>query len=131
MAKKILVVEDSRAILRLVRRFLEDEGFEVITAADGRQGLSRALGESTDLLILDIELPWMDGFEVCRRLRSHPNPSIARLPVLMMTSRSHGEDLSEAEEAGADHYLLKRTFTRDELTRAVKALFDQREVERV
>lgn len=131
MAKKILVVDDSPSILRLVGRTLEAEGFEVITAADGVEGLSRALDESPDLLILDVTLPRMDGFEVCRRLRSHHDPSLARLPIVMMTGRSQGEDLVNAEEVGADYYLRKRRLMLDELRRAVKALLARREVERV
>ena len=77
MKKKILVVDDSIAIRQLVRRALEAEGFDVITAADGVEGLSWALDDAPDLLVLDVILPGIDGFEVCRRLRSHHDPSPA------------------------------------------------------
>lgn len=131
MAEEILVVDVSPSTPRLVRPALENKGYEVATAADGVEGLSRALEEAPDLLILDVTLPKMKGFEVCRRLRSHEDPSPTRLPVLLMTVRSQRGDLVKAEEADGDYYLPKPAFTRDELRRAVKALLTRREVERV
>ncbi len=131
MAEKILVVDVSPSTAGLVRLAPENKGYEVITGADGVEGLSRTLEEAPDLLFLDVTLPKMEGFEACRRLRSHQDPSPTRLPVLLMTVRSQRGDLVKAEEAGADYYLPKAAFTGDELRRAVKALLTRREVERV
>ncbi len=100
MEKKILAVADSPSAPRLVRLVLEIKGYDVITAAGGVEGLSRALEEAPDLLILDDTLPMMEGFEVCRRLRSHQDASPTRLPVLLMNVRSQRGDLVNAKEGG-------------------------------
>jgi len=82
---RILVIDDRERTVRVVQRLLEKEGYEVFTALDGVSGLMKARGEKPDLIILDIMMPGMDGYEVCRRLQR--NPVTARIPVLMLTGK--------------------------------------------
>jgi len=130
MTKKILVVEDDPAALRLVSYTLESEGYEVITAVNGLEGLRKARQETPDLMVLDIMLPGVDGFEVCHRLRSDPERTQARMPVLMLTAKSQEEDREMGSKVGGDLYLAKPA-TPEELTEAVRALLAQREEQRV
>ena len=105
MAKKILVIEDDPATLRLVDYSLKQEGYQVITASNGLEGIRKAIGESPDLLILDVMLPGMDGFEICYRLKSEP--STAKLPILMFSAKAQEIDKNTGIRVGADDYLTK------------------------
>lgn len=114
----ILVVDDEENILQLIVMYLEREGFQVITAADGRAALELAEAKRPALMILDIMLPELDGLEVCRRLRAADNP----LPILMLTARDDDIDKILGLEIGADDYLTK-PFNPRELVARVKAIF--------
>ncbi|MFC1926878.1 response regulator, partial [Chloroflexota bacterium] len=105
MAKKILVIDDDSGILRFLSDLLEQEGHRVLTASNSLEGFSKAREESPDLLILDVMLPGLDGFEVCHRLRT--DPQTARLPILMLSAKAHEEDRATGLRAGADDYLMK------------------------
>lgn len=114
---RVLLAEDDRGVRESLERALRYEGFEVVTAADGRQTLDRARSESPDLLVLDVMMPELDGLEVSRRLRSGGS----RLPILMLTARSEVSDRVAGLEAGADDYLVK-PFALDELLARMRAL---------
>lgn len=114
---RVLLAEDDRGVRESLERALRYEGFEVVTAADGRQALDRARSESPDLLVLDVMMPELDGLEVSRRLRSGGS----RLPILMLTARSEVSDRVAGLEAGADDYLVK-PFALDELLARMRAL---------
>lgn len=116
---RILAVDDERSILDIIRRRLEPEGYEVITARDGEEALKVALEWGPDLAILDVIMPKMDGLELCRRMREHPH--LAALPVLFLTSRESVEDRIRGFEAGADDYLPK-PFDLRELSLRIRAL---------
>jgi DNA-binding response OmpR family regulator len=116
-AATILVVEDAREVLSVLERTLVDSGFQVLTATDGESGLQLALDRSPDLVILDIGLPKLDGFDVARELRSRAFTN----PVLMLTARGAISDKVEGFDAGADDYLAK-PFSYDELIARVRAL---------
>ncbi|MDX1487267.1 MAG: response regulator transcription factor [Acidiferrobacterales bacterium] len=118
MSRRILVVEDNLDIANLLSLHLADEGYTVDVAHDGDQGLSKALGQSYELVILDLMLPGVDGLEICRQLRAAPNYT----PVLMLTARSTEIDRVVGLEIGADDYLTK-PFSIRELVARVKALF--------
>ncbi|NQT72757.1 MAG: response regulator [Chloroflexi bacterium] len=105
MSEKVLVVDDDPGIVRLMERFLQREGYEVITATNGLQALKTAKNEQLELIILDLMLPGVDGFEVCHRLRSEPNTS--GVPIVMVSGKAEEKDREAAAEAGADAYLLK------------------------
>jgi DNA-binding response OmpR family regulator len=114
--ERVLVVDDDPTVADVVVRYLEREGFAVEACADGEVGLRRALEEPPTLLVLDLMLPGLDGFEVCRRLRL-----AAPVPVIMLTARGDEEDRVMGLELGADDYLAK-PFSPRELTARVKAV---------
>ncbi len=113
----ILVVEDEQRLARLVKRVLEEEGHVVDLAADGVEGLALGTAEGFDAIVLDVLLPGINGFEVCRRIRKEG----AQTPVLMLTARSSVEDRVAGLDAGADDYLTK-PFAFEELLARIRAL---------
>jgi two-component system alkaline phosphatase synthesis response regulator PhoP len=115
--KRILVIDDEPQMLLGLRDNLELEGYEVITAPDGEQGLSKAIASRPDLVILDLMLPRKSGFDVCRELRARANPT----PVVMLTARSQETDKVLGLELGADDYLTK-PFSIAELLARVRAV---------
>jgi DNA-binding response OmpR family regulator len=114
---RILLVEDEAYLARMIARVLGEEAYAAVMAEDGRTGLSRALTEDFDLVIVDWMLPDLDGLQVVRRLRA----AGMSVPVLMLTARSQVEDRVEGLDAGADDYLTK-PFALPELLARVRAL---------
>ena len=102
---KILVVDDDPSILRLLAHILEHEGYDVITTSNGIKGLQITQKELPDLVILDVMLPGLDGFEVCHRLRKQP--STAQIPVLMLSAKGQPIDKDTGLKVGANEYLVK------------------------
>jgi CheY-like chemotaxis protein/MinD-like ATPase involved in chromosome partitioning or flagellar assembly len=119
MAEKILIVDDDVDTLRLVGLMLQRQGYEIIAASNGSQGLAKALEERPDLILLDVMMPDMDGYEVTRRLRK--NPATTTIPILMFTAKTQLDDKVTGFEVGADDYLTKPTHP-TELQAHVKAL---------
>jgi two-component system alkaline phosphatase synthesis response regulator PhoP len=105
MAKKILIIEDDPATSRLVDYSLRHEGYQVITAFNGLEGIRKAKNEAPDLVILDVMLPGLDGFEICHRLRVEP--ATAQLPILMFSAKAQDIDKKTGLKVGADDYLAK------------------------
>lgn len=116
---KILIVEDETNIRQLVRYNLEKEGFQVMEAPDGVQGLRTAQREKPDLVLLDLMLPGMDGLEVCRTLKGAPATSA--LPIIMLTAKAEEVDKIIGLELGADDYMTK-PFSPRELIARIKAV---------
>jgi DNA-binding response OmpR family regulator len=104
MAARVLVVDDSRLVTDIVKSRLESQGYRVSLAYSGEEALEMIHADPPDLLVLDIRLPGMDGYEVCRRLRQDPDPAVRDLPVIALTSM---DDTSVGFEAGMDDYLNK------------------------
>ena len=125
MKEHILIVEDDEAIVRLLRRGLTYEGYQVEAALDGETGLSMAREHHPDLVILDLMLPGIDGLEVCQRLRGGSN-----VPILMLTAKDTIQDRVQGLDAGADDYLVK-PFELDEVLARVRALLRRTQTERV
>jgi CheY-like chemotaxis protein len=119
MAEKILIIDDDVDTLRLVGMMLQRQGYRIVVANNGSQGLIQAENENPDLILLDVMMPEMDGYEVARRLRA--NPDTASIPILMFTAKSQLDDKVTGFEAGADDYLTKPTHP-SELLAHVKAL---------
>lgn len=113
---KILVIEDEANIVQVIRLYLEQAGYTVLSASDGVAGLEMHAREHPDLVILDLMLPALDGMEVCRRIRAWANT-----PILMLTARQGEEDRVAGLELGADDYLVK-PFSPRELVSRVKAI---------
>lgn len=116
MSDKILVVEDEETLLETLAYNLTRQGYEVLTASDGNTALDLAREEQPDAIVLDIMLPGIDGFEVCRILRKEMS-----VPILMLTARDEEVDKIVGLEVGADDYMTK-PFSMRELTARVKAL---------
>ena len=121
---RILVVDDDATVTSVLKRGLAFEGYAVDTAATGMQGLNVARDRAPDLVILDVMMPGLDGFEVLNRLRS----ADANLPVLMLTARDGPADQVKGLESGADDYVVK-PFTFAVLAARVKALLRRREID--
>ena len=102
---KILVVEDNVFNRDLIQRILEPEGFEVVVAHDGVDGLARAVADQPDLVLMDMSLPIVDGWEATRRMKA--NPATARIPVIALTAHAMLGDRERALEAGCDDYDTK------------------------
>lgn len=122
MPERILVVDDDVDTLRLVGLMLQRQGYEVLAASNGSLGLTKAFEERPDLILLDVMMPDMDGFEVTRRLRK--NPATASIPILMFTAKNQLDDKVAGFEVGADDYLTKPTHP-TELQAHVKALLSR------
>jgi len=117
--KKILVVDDEKDLLNLMKRLLTRGGFEVITASDGKEGLEKVHSEAPDLMILDINMPVMDGWEVCRKIRR--DPLYKHLPIIMLTVRRTKADELKGFDLGGDEYVTK-PFSPTELLARVKTV---------
>jgi two-component system, OmpR family, response regulator len=122
---RALVVEDQPKLASLIRRGLSEEGYSVDVAADGPQALVRATATDYDVIVLDVMLPGLDGFEVCRRLREQT----VQAPVLMLTARDGVDDRVAGLDLGADDYLTK-PFAFDELLARLPALTRRGALER-
>jgi two-component system, OmpR family, alkaline phosphatase synthesis response regulator PhoP len=120
MPKKILAVDDERHIVRLVQVNLERAGYEVVTAFDGKDALEKVEAERPDLVVLDVMMPYMDGFEVLQNLRKNPNTR--ELPVIMLTAKAQDADVFRGWQSGVDCYLTK-PFNPMELISFVKRIF--------
>src|SRR5512133_1083695 len=107
MSEKILIIDDDLDTLRLVGLMLQRQGYQISAATNGQQGLDKAFEEDPDLILLDVMMPDMDGYEVTRRLRR--NPSTMETPILMFTAKTQLDDKVIGFEVGANDYLTKPT----------------------
>ena len=112
---RILIVEDEISIAELERDYLELSGFEVEVASDGAEGLQKAINEEFNLIILDLMLPKVDGFEICRQVREEKN-----IPIIMVSAKKEDVDKIRGLGLGADDYMTK-PFSPSELVARVKA----------
>jgi DNA-binding response OmpR family regulator len=103
--KKILIVEDEESLLKLESILLTSKGYDVQGVVNGQAALDAIAEELPDLVLLDIMLPEIDGFEVCRRIKS--NDATKHLPVIMLTAKKSREDMARGEKVGADWYITK------------------------
>ncbi|MCD6526227.1 MAG: response regulator [Desulfuromonas sp.] len=103
--RTILVVEDEESLLKLESILLTSKGYEVVGVPHGMAALEALKKEKIDLVLLDIMLPEMDGFEVCRQIKQ--NPATRKLPVIMLTAKKSHEDMARGDEVGADWYVTK------------------------
>ncbi len=117
MPQKILVVDDEPQIVKVLKAYLEKAGFQVVTAADGKAALAVFQREKPDFMILDLNLPGMDGLDVCKAVRRESN-----IPILMLTARVEEADRLIGLELGADDYVLK-PFSPREVVARVRTIF--------
>ena len=116
LKNKILIVDDEKEIRELLEIYLQNEGYNVIKASDGKEALDIFNNEEIDLLVLDVMMPNMDGLEVCKRIRESKN-----VPILMLSAKSEDMDKIQGIMTGADDYMTK-PFNSLELVVRVKAL---------
>jgi DNA-binding response OmpR family regulator len=121
MAKRILVVDDDENILSLERTILEQKGFAVTTADSGAEALEILGKEDFDLVLLDVMMPEIDGFTVCRRIKEEPRTK--EIPVIFLTAKGGGEALAEGFESGAIMYINK-PFTANKLLTIVNTMLE-------
>jgi two-component system alkaline phosphatase synthesis response regulator PhoP/two-component system response regulator VicR len=119
MPLKVLVCDDERHIVRLIQVNLERQGYNVVTAFDGKEGLEKIRSEKPNLVVLDVMMPYMDGFEVLKTIRREPDTE--NLPVIMLTAKAQDKDVFEGYHYGADMYLTK-PFNPMELVTFVKRI---------
>ena len=122
--KCVLIVEDEQAIMDILKFNFTKEGYRVVEAMDGEAGLNLALSENPDLIVLDVMLPKMDGFEVCKKVREKSS-----VPIIMLTAREEEVDKVLGLELGADDYMTK-PFSIRELTARVKANLRRTSIDR-
>jgi len=115
---KIVVIEDDLSFLDMLRVHLASAGHEVLTAEDAALGLRAVITEAPDLILLDLTVPYLDGFEMIKALRN--DPATQAIPVVVLTGRSDDDAFAEARKVGASHFLTKPV-TRDVLIRAIEA----------
>jgi len=127
MAEKILIVDDDIDSLKLIGLMLQRQGYDISAASAGGQAIAKASAETPDLIILDVMMPDMDGYEVCRRLRA--DASTQNIPIIMFTAKTLVDDKVTGFEAGADDYLTKPTHPA-ELASRVKAVLARRQAQR-
>jgi len=124
MRQRILIVDDDEKIISMLRRGLAFEGYEVMTASNGEQGLNKMMESDPDIVILDVMMPKVDGWEVCRRIRE----AGSSVPVLMLTAKDDIKDRVKGLDNGADDYLVK-PFALEELLARVRALLRRKSSE--
>jgi len=117
---KILVVEDDRFLRELIVKKLNQEGFATETAVDGEEGLSKIKEIKPDLVLLDLILPTIDGFEVLRKLKEED--LVPSLPVIILSNLGQREDIERGLSLGATDYLVKAHFTPDEIIQKIKSI---------
>ena len=102
MTQKILIIEDDKSVQQLIRMYLVNDGFEVIFSMDGKEGLDKALNDNPDLILLDLNLPKIDGIEICKKVRINSD-----VPIIMVTAKIEELDRLDGLENGADDYITK------------------------
>lgn len=121
MTKKVLIVDDERNIAISVEFLMQREGFEVTVAHDGEEGLARIQADKPDLVLLDVMMPKLNGFEVCEAVRA--DPSLTGVRIVMLTAKGRTAEIHKGLALGADAYIPK-PFSTAELVNKVKELLD-------
>lgn len=123
MAKKILFVEDESALQKTFSDFLKQEGYDVVSAMDGAAGLEKARAEKPDLILLDLVLPKMHGFEVLQSLKE--DAATKDIPIIVLTNLESMGDVEKALELGATTYLVKASYSLEEVVKKIKKALNE------
>jgi len=119
MKKTVLIVEDDKFLRELISRKILNEGFDISEAVDGEDGLKKVKEEKPDLILLDLILPGIDGFEFLARIKE--DSSLAQIPVIILSNLGQKEDIEKGMKLGAVDYLIKAHFTPREIIEKIKA----------
>jgi len=125
MSKKILVIEDDSVLQKALYETLISAGYEVFLASNGKEGIDRAKMISLDLVLLDIILPILDGFQVLGMIRSCRKLAVRNLPVIILSNLGQEEDNKKAMDMGANDYIVKVYFTTDEVIKKIKLILGE------
>lgn len=120
MAKKILIVEDDKFLRELIAQKLIKEGYDIVEAVDGEKGIKSVKEEKPDLILLDLILPGIDGFEVLAKIKE--NPVLSQIPVIILSNLGQKDDIERGLKIGAVDYLIKAHFTPGEIVEKVKTV---------
>jgi DNA-binding response OmpR family regulator len=107
MVKRILIVDDDPGIVNLLRLLLEERGYEIFIARDGREALELLETQQVELILADVAMPHLNGYELCQRVKNSPNPQLVLTPVILMSGRTLDSDIRYGKSLGADDYLAK------------------------
>ncbi len=121
-AKNVLIIEDDQLLRSLCSKKLLMEGFNVDTAIDSQQGLDKIMKNKPDMILLDLVLPGMSGFEVLKIVKANPDKKIADIPVIILSNLGQESDIAKGKELGAVDYLIKATITTDEIVEKIKKI---------
>jgi DNA-binding response OmpR family regulator len=119
----ILIVEDDKFLRELLVRKLENEGFKIVRAIDGEEALKKIKEELPQLILLDLVLPGIDGFEVLRRIKG--DPATSKIPVIILSNLGQREEVEKGIQLGANDYLVKAHFTPEEIVKKVKGVLGE------
>jgi DNA-binding response OmpR family regulator len=123
---RVLVVEDDQFLRDLLTTKLDKENFAVTSAIDGPTGLDKITKQKPEVILLDIILPGIDGFEVLKRIRTNPNMQIASLPIILLSNLGQETDVERGRSLGANDYLIKSNFTIDEIIEKIRKILAAR-----
>jgi DNA-binding response OmpR family regulator len=123
MAKKVLVIEDDKFLRELISQKLMNEGYDVAEAMDGEKGIEAVKEEKPDLILLDLILPGIDGFEVLARMKS--DPDISAIPVIVLSNLGQKDDIEKGLNMGAVDYLIKAHFTPSEIVEKIRGVLKE------
>lgn len=123
-AIKVLIVEDDKFLSELISTKLTKEGFEISLATDGETGLQKAVGEKPNIILLDIMLPGMSGFDVLKALKGNEDQAVANIPVLILSNFGQESKVQEGLSLGAKDYLVKANFTTGEIVEKIKTTLE-------
>jgi len=118
MAKTILIVEDDKFLRELISRKLKAEGFDILEAVDGEEGVKKIKEDNPDLVLLDLILPGIDGFEVLSKIKEDPKASL--IPIIILSNLGQREEVEKGLKLGAIDYLIKAHFTPGEIMEKIK-----------
>ncbi|MDP3971101.1 MAG: response regulator [bacterium] len=122
---KVLIVEDDKFLSELISTKLDKEGFDISLAGDGETGVNKASEFKPDIILLDIMLPGMDGFEVLEKLKGHSDKAITEIPVVILSNFGQESKVEKGLQLGAVDYLVKANFTTGEIVAKIKEVLKQ------
>lgn len=123
---KVLIVEDDKFLSELISTKLDKEGFAIELAGDGESGVKKAEEFNPEIILLDIMLPGMDGFEVLEKLKNHTNEALRKVPVIILSNFGQESKVEKGLQLGAVDYLVKANFTTGEIVTKIKEILNQK-----
>ncbi len=121
--KKILLVEDDAFLQELAAKKISSAGYDIRAASTGEEALEAVKKKEPDLIVLDIILPGINGFEVLEKIRNNQNKNIKNVPIIMLSNLGQKEEVNKAKKSGANDYMIKAHFTPDDIVKKIRTFF--------